>query len=472
MTDKIYNNVHFSPDYVRENPVIITIKSLDKKFEDLTHYNLVRKSVKLRQTLCSEPYFLWGGFNSSQLTFECYADTLKDNAPEGKIQLIITPTVYKDGVISERLDSEETALFTGYIETAEPTSLPQHWRITAYDRLYRVRNNRVVDWLQRYMNGHINEGTHMSWYGIERAIASSQLGLPEKDTLPEFTKSVWYPENREITSENGVDLLRDFALCCQRFGMLDGEGKLEYIKVQDSKTGSECYCIDTYDPSKFKFSSGHVWLPKYFISEPRTNIFYTTDETTSEEDYYNNFYTISNSPILGDKDWVNFLYECDEYGAPSSKFSASNLPEGMFDTNKMCLTDGQEYYCQEYSIKVYADPTIPMGSILHIRKHGAIVVRSYIMQRAITFIARNAIQCEYSANNSPYNSVVPEWDYGMKSVNAKINDISEKMAFVSDGTQALKLRGFSIMSKDAYKDITPRSDTIYLTYDDSGGKTS
>ena len=85
MTDEIYNNVHFSPDYVRENPVIITIKSLDKRFDDLTHYNLVRKSVKLKQTLCSEPYFLWGGFNSSQLTFECYADALKDNAPGGKI---------------------------------------------------------------------------------------------------------------------------------------------------------------------------------------------------------------------------------------------------------------------------------------------------------------------------------------------------------------------------------------------------
>lgn len=471
MTHNFYHTEHFSPDYVRDNPVLIFIESLDKKFETLTVFNLVRGSLRLKQSICSESYFIWGGFNSSQLSFECYADDLQQ-APTGKIQLYLIPTRYnKDGTF-ERLDAEKTALFTGYIETAEPSSIPGNWRVTAYDRLYRVRNNRVVDWLQRYMNGHINEGTHMSWYAVERAIASSQLGLPEKDTLPEFTKNVWYPENREIASENGVDLLREFALCCQRFGMLNGEGKLEYIEVQDSNTGSEAYDVLLYDPKDFSYSAGHVWLPRYFISEPRTNIFYTTDETTSEEDYYNNFYTIANSPILGDKEWLNERYESDEYGSPNPKYSASNLPAGIFDTNKMCLTSGQEYYCQEYKIKVLSDPTIPMGSIIWIYKDGANLVRSYIMERTITFSSTQTIECEMSANNAPYNEVVPEWDYGVKSANAKINDISEKMAFVSDGTQALKLRGVLCMSQDAYKSITPRSDTIYFTYDDSGGKTS
>lgn len=94
------------------------------------------------------------------------------------------------------------------------------------------------------------------------------------------------------------------------------------------------------------------------------------------------------------------------------------------------------------------------------------------MERTITFSSTQTIECEMSANNAPYNEVVPEWDYGVKSANAKINDISEKMAFVSDGTQALKLRGVLCMSQDAYKSITPRSDTLYFTYDDSGGKTS
>lgn len=470
MTHNFYHTEHFSPDYVRDNPVLIFIESLDKKFETLTVFNLVRGSLRLKQSICSESYFIWGGFNSSQLSFECYADDLQE-APTGKIQLYLIPTRYNNDGTFERLDAEKTALFTGYIETAEPSNIPGNWRVTAYDRLYRVRNNRVVDWLQRYMNGHINEGTHLSWYAVERAIASSQLGLPERDTLPDFTKNVWFPENREITSENGVDLLREFALCCQRFGMLNGEGKLEYIEVQDSNTGSEAYDVLLYDPKDFSYSAGHVWLPKYFISEPRTNIFYTTDETTGEEDYYNNFYTIS-SPILGDKDWINKLYECDEYGTPSSKYSASNLPAGIFDTNKMCLTSGQEYYCQEYKIKVLSDPTIPMGSIIWIYKDGANLVRSYIMERTITFSSTQTIECEMSANNAPYNEVVPEWDYGVKSANAKINDISEKMAFVSDGTQALKLRGVLCMSQDAYKSITPRSDTLYFTYDDSGGKTS
>lgn len=64
-----YKTEHFSPDYIKNNPIRIFIESLDNKFETLNIFNLVRGSVKLKQTLCSEEYFLWGGFNASQLTF-------------------------------------------------------------------------------------------------------------------------------------------------------------------------------------------------------------------------------------------------------------------------------------------------------------------------------------------------------------------------------------------------------------------
>ena len=71
MTHNFYHTEHFSPDYVRDNPVLIFIESLDKKFETLTVFNLVRGSLKLKQSICSESYFIWGGFNTSQLSFEC-----------------------------------------------------------------------------------------------------------------------------------------------------------------------------------------------------------------------------------------------------------------------------------------------------------------------------------------------------------------------------------------------------------------
>ena len=89
MVEKTYNNRYFSPDYVRDNPVLLKIISLDKKFDDINGLELVRGSVKLKQTLCSESYFLWGGFNASQLQFECYSDAFVNNSPDGKIQLII-----------------------------------------------------------------------------------------------------------------------------------------------------------------------------------------------------------------------------------------------------------------------------------------------------------------------------------------------------------------------------------------------
>ena len=466
MTEKIYNNNLFSPDYVRENPIIITIKSLDNKFQDIQNLELVRGSVKLRQTLCSEAYFLWGGFNASQLQFECYSDAFINNSPEGKIQLIITPTIYKNGIIQEALDSEAVALFTGYIEIAEPTSIPNHWRVTAYDRLYRVRNNNIVDWLQNFLQAHKKEGTHLTWGQIERVVATTILSLPGDESLPDSVKNLIYPDNQDISTENGVDLLRDFALLSQRFGMLDGDGRLRYIEVQDSNTGTECYVIDKYDPEQLKFSSGHVWLPKYFLTEPRTNLYYAAPDTTGDEDYYNNYYTLNNLPMIGNQDWINSQWECDEYGFPSSKYSVSAMPPSLFNESKINLISGQEYYQQDYSIRTYADPTIPMGSILHIRKNGNVIVRSYIMQRTITFLSSNVIQCDYSAKNEPYNAIVPEWAGHMRSANILANQTSAKMPFISDGTSLVKMRAIKCMTKTAYEALSEkRDDTLYFIQD-------
>ena len=467
MTEKIYNNSLFSPDYVRENPVIITIKSLDNKFQDIQNLELVRGSVKLKQTLCSEAYFLWGGFNATQLQFECYSDQLKDTAPEGKISLTITPTIYENGHIVTALTDSAVTLFTGYIETAEPTSIPEHWKVTAYDRLYRVRNNNIADWLAGFINDMKKLNKTVSWYVMEEQL-TAQLGLFYADgyRLPESTKNYFFPTNQDVSTENGVDLLRDFALLSQRFGMLDGDGKLRYIEVQDSTAGSECYVIDKYDPAQLKFSAGHVWLPKFFTSEPRTNPFYTDGNTTSEEDYFNNFYTVRNCPLLGNQEYINQLWLCDEYGTPSSVYSATKQPAGIFDMENLWLNNGEEFYQQDYSIRTYADPTIPMGSILHIKKNSNTIVRSYIMQRTITFLSSNVIQCDYSAKNEPYNSIVSELDWGIRSANVLANQTSAKMPFISDGTSLVKMRAIKCMTKTAYEALSEkRDDTLYFIQD-------
>lgn len=481
MEKKKYKNLHFSPEYVRCNPIILKIYSVDaldgkKEFEPLTHEELVRGSIKLTQTLCSEPYFIWGGFNASRLTFECVSEKFVNKAPHGKIKLTITPTVYVGDELATVLTDEETALFTGYIETAEPEIGDGHWTVTAYDRLYRVRNNNVWDFIQQRLEAASAQGTHLTWYNVERLIASSQLLLGEKDTLPEWTKSIYYPDNSNVNAENGVDLLRDFALCTRRFGILDGEENLEYIEVQDSNTGSECYVVDDFAVSDLNISSGHTWLPKFFTSEPRTNVFYTEGDTTQDEDYYNNIYVISNNPIIGNQDWINTLYECDEYGAPSTKYNVSALPAGLFDTSQMCLTDGEEYYCQEYKITVLADPTIPMGSILHIVKGGQTIVRSYIMERTIKFSSTQVIECEMSAQNEAYNAVVPTSDKSARNANILANEASANMPFISDGSSLTKLRACKVISKTEYSKLTEkREDTIYYVYDDTdsaGGENS
>ena len=106
--------------------------------------------------------------------------------------------------------------------------------------------------------------------------------------------------------------------------------------------------------------------------------------------------------------------------------------------------------------------------MLYIRKNGAIMVRSYIMQRTITFISRQAIQCEYSASNSSYNECVSELDYGVSSANVLANETSAKMPFISDDSSLTKLRAHKVLSKSDYSALKEkRADTIYYVYDDS-----
>lgn len=472
---KTYNNRYFSPDYVKNNPVLLYIISVDGKFEPLNVYTLVRGSVKLKQTLCGEPYFLWGGCNAFMLQFECCSSALIQNAPDGKIQLKITPTVYENGKLKEKLENESINLFTGYIEQAEPTKIPGNWRVTAYDRFYRMRNVNAASWIQAYIDQAVAAGNNPTWYDI-MALIHLQLGFTDGSTVDypkeDLLKSTLFPTNREIIGENGIDLLREFAFMMQTFGIIDGDGKLQYKGVEDV-TGENYFCVNSFDPQNLSYSDGHIWTPCLFTSEPKTNMFYVKQETTPEEDYYNNVYTIKNSPLLGDDEWIRQIYECDEYGTPSSKYSASNMPAGLFNTNNLCVTD-KTFYQQAYSLRVYADPTIPLGSLILINKFKndegyKNIVLSYIMERTITFESGQTILCDMSAENSPYNSVVPEYEYGVQTANRIASETNKKLPFIVDAGKMTQLRAQSVLSKSEYDALKEkRADTIYYVYDDGG----
>lgn len=477
--NRTYETAHFAPGYIAENPIVLRIESVDDgdgggvEFEPILMTNLVQGSIQLRQTLCAENYFLWGGCNASQLQFECFGSRFVDNPPTGKMRLIVIPSVWAGDERVELLESEQKTLFTGYIENAEKTAVPGYWKITAYDRLYRVRNTTITGWLQRFLAAHKAEGTHISWYDMAGVIQSTILNLGSAHCPDAWTKEIWYPDNRDISTENGVELLRQFCMMTQRFGMLDGDGSFQWMKVPsrlEANANSQYYCVNLYDPAQLSYDTGHVWLPKYFVSEPRTNIFYSTGETTGAEDYYNNIYTIKNLTILGDSDWIKERYECDEYGTPSSKYTADKLPPGLFNTAKLNLSDAEIYHQQEYQVTALMDPTIPMGSQILINRitdgNCIPVVESYIMERTIKFTSSQVIECTCSAKNEPYNTVVPEFEAGSDKAIAMANDISGKMAFISDGRSLMKLRAHKILSKADY-DALPekRADTLYYVKD-------
>lgn len=464
---KTFHNELFSPDYIKNNPLLIFITSPDNKFEPLTVYTIIRGSIKLKQTLCSENYFLWGGANSSQLQFECCSSDLIDNAPDGKIQLQLVPTIYEEGKLKQRLDEKKVTIFTGYVESAEPTKTPGNWKITAYDRFYRMRNVPISPWLKSLIETYKSGGQHASWNDVLTMI-ETQLGFGAC-IHPDWLSSMWYPDNADITQQNGVNMIKAFALLMQRFAMIDGDGALQYVEVEDSVTTKNYYCLNTWSPDELKYSAGHIWMPRLFTSEPRTNIFYTTGETTPEDDYYNNIYTIK-SPILGNASWIEECYECDVYGAPSSKYSAANMPAGLFDTRRLCLTNGETFSQQQYSIRAHgADPTIPMGSQILVnrfnKKSGwSNVVASYIMQRTLTIMSPTYIIADYSAENEPYNTVVSEHEAGIQSANALANQVSKNLPFIVDGSSLTKLKAIRSISADDYKNLSSdekRSDTIF-----------
>lgn len=464
---KTFHNELFSPDYIKNNPLLIFITSPDNKFAPLTVYTIIRGSIKLKQTLCSENFFLWGGANSSQLQFECCSSDLIDNAPDGKIQLQLVPTIYEEGKLKQRLDEKKVTIFTGYVESAEPTKAPGNWKITAYDRFYRMRNVPISPWLKSLIETYKSGNQHASWNDVLTMI-ETQLGFGAC-IHPDWLSSMWYPDNADITQQNGVNMIKNFALLMQRFAMIDGDGALQYVEVEDSVTTQNYYCLNTWSPDELKYSAGHIWMPRLFTSEPRTNIFYTTGETTPEDDYYNNIYTIK-SPILGNASWIEECYECDAYGAPSSKYNADTMPAGLFDTKRLCLTHGETFSQQQYSIRAHgADPTIPMGSQILVNRFNkesgwSNVVSSYIMQRTLTIMSPTYIIADYSAENEPYNSVVPENEAGIQSANALANQVSKNLPFIVDGSSLTKLKAIRSISADDYKNLTSdekRSDTIF-----------
>lgn len=484
----IYKNKHFSPDYLKDNPLMMEIKSLDGNFETLTNKNLLRGSVKLKQSLCNESYFIWGGFNASQLDFKCYtAGMVQDpngvsyEALQGKIQFSITPTVYENGLLSKILTDETTILFTGYIENVTPpVSISDGWSVTAYDYLYRLRNLNVAKILDEYLEYFREQEALIVTNKTIRDMVENAFDLVNSETLP-LIDSEYFPYNRDISTENGIDLLKEFALLGKKFGVINSTGTLTYVEIKDRITAfndGDYYCINTFDPKKLKYSAGNVWTPHLFTSDPLTNVYYTID-MSSEEQYYKNVYTVKNSKVLGDKEWIEKLWECDEYGTPSSKYSLTNPPSGLFDVTKMNLRDDEIYYQQEYSIEAYMDPTIPMGSVLLIYKVNlaldasasdiyTMVVESYIMNRTITFESDKAVMCKCSANNGPYNSEAGEMNAWVLQAHSEANRANANIPTISNGTKITKMKTSKVISKTDYEALEEkRDDTLYYVYDDS-----
>lgn len=471
MTGNLFYNKFFSPQWIQEhgyllNIELITPEELEKPDGERMKMifnpdEIVRGSVKLSQSLCSEDYFLWGGCNASSLSFELTTEKFGGMEPAGLARLVLYPIldsgVDKDGRI---------ILFTGYIEDAKPhKKIPSAWEVNAYDVLYKYRNDSISDWLQSLIERHKKAGIHTTWADVFRGVDNMIQLVGHGTEIREWMNTLYFPDNKNVSNLKCVSLLRELAFFSQAFGMIAGDGSLDFVAVQDSITGKDCYEIREFDPKELTFNAGHVWQPQFFTSNPRTNIFFSDDAQTAEERAYNNIYTITNSEFLGDREWIEQMYECDEYGIPNKFYTPTNMPPGLYNTDRLCLKNGETYRQQEYKIKTLCDPTIPMGSIIRILESGKELVRSYIMEREIVFESSQTIWCEMSAKNSPYNTESSIGEREALQAKEIANSALTKIPTIKSAAGLNRLKAIVSMTKAEYTALKDkRGDTIYYVY--------
>lgn len=470
MTFKEYYTAHLAPAHIAKHPYSFTIwhvKNADgSTWGNVGKESIVRGSIKLTQALCSEDYFLWGGCNASKLEFEVKNEKkFKDSPPYGDIILSIYPHDENDETESN-ID-----FFTGTIESTERGKVPGAWKVVAYDHLYFIRNAKVTDAFDQLLATTVAAGNHLTWYDCLYWLANF-LAFSETSVAAiqeDWMKTCYIPDSMNADSVRILDLLKEFAFFSKAFYMIDGSGTLQKVTVQDSLTGSTGYLVSLYDPEKLDWSGGYVWKPGLFVSAPPTNIFYRPDQASGSEAAYANLYTISGSNLLGDQDWIEKMYDCDEYGTPSSAYSSTNMPVGLYDTSRLCLSSGETYSQQQYSLEAYMDPSIPMGSVISIQKDGAEIVRSYIMERTITFESTQGIKCKISAQNGPYNSTIPRATLETNKLRASVSALYSSIPGIhgiSGGVS--KLKAVRALSKIEYEALSEkRDDTLYYVYEET-----
>lgn len=478
-------------------PVYVTVHWIDGEFEDLTHENggIKANTFVLQETLCSEQYFIFGGCISNQVTFETghkqFWGTDEDSYPSGRIEVYL------------ECNKTQIKVFTGRIESAERTSIYSTRKIVAYDYLYDLRNTDIARWYKSQIADKKKKLTQKQF----RDMLFKFLGIEQISTKLHWDDA-YVPYTNNANEINAVNVIKDLCLQNDRFGWMNRDGKFEYLKLRqnsqetgETTSGKKIYKyydnaevhLDTF--KSFWAKEGRIWFPHtiYTDPDPSRAFGFTAGEPTAQEAYENNVFYNRNSFFVGNEDWMDYVWNADEYGGISREKPIINICYGTF----VNLDLRKFYRAQAYTVEVIGNPLNTVGQTIELcntkqMEDGTELewyVHSYIMSRTLK-LGNSQLIDTYSANNAPFNSNSRQLGKDTPEISATVNRTRSEMPVVSYGfsdgtsdftpaavsasgntTKKTALRCMKRIKKEDYDElpaaIRTRDDTIFMTYKES-----
>lgn len=478
-------------------PVYVTVHWIDGEFEDLTHENggIKANTFVLQESICSEQYFIFGGCISNQVSFETghkqFWGTDEDSYPSGRIEVYL------------ECNKTQIKVFTGRIASAERTSIYSTRKIVAYDYLYDLRNTDIARWYKSQIANKKKKLTQKQF----RDMLFKFLGIEQISTKLHWD-DVYVPYTNNANEINAVNVIKDLCLQNDRFGWMNRDGKFEYLKLRQNSqetgetiSGKKIYKyydnaevhLDTF--KSFWAKEGRIWFPHTIYTDPDPNraFGFTAGEPTAQEAYENNVFYNRNSFFVGNEDWMDYVWNADEYGGISREKPIINICYGTF----VNLDLRKFYRAQAYTVEVIGNPLNTVGQTIELRNTKQMedgtelewYVHSYIMSRTLK-LGNSQLIDSYSANNAPFNSNSRQLGKDTPEISATVNRTRSEMPVVSYGfsdgtsdftpaavstsggaTKKTALRCMKRIKKDDYDKLPAaartRGDTIFMTYKES-----
>lgn len=424
----------------KTEPIKVTVHWINGEFADLTNENIDQNTLTLQESICSEQYFIFGGCVCNQITFQAHHDqfngTSEEFYPHGKIEVYI-----------ERKGTE-IKIFTGEIDSAERKANSLTRNFIAYDYLYKLRNTDIARWYKNQTTDKKKKLTQKQF----RDKLFEFLGLEQVSTKLHWDDT-YVPDTNNSNEMNVVNILKDLCLQNDRFGWMNRDGKFEYLKLRQNsyKYGqttsnqniykyynNEEVHLDTF--KSFTAKEGRIWFPNVIFCDPDPNraFGFTQGDYTAQEAYDNNVYYNRNSFFVGNEDWLNYVWDADEYGGISRVEPIMKICYGVFVNQ-----DLRKYYrAQGYTAAVQGNPLNMVGQAVELYYKKQIqhddqeptelqwYVHSYIMSRTLKIGVTDMIDT-YSANNAPFNSNSQQLGKYTPEISGTVNRTRSEMPTIS-----------------------------------------